>query len=57
MKVLGVFPEDSHPPIVYPAAKLVGSKSPEADGFLDYLRSPEAAPPIRGKRLHRIGSH
>jgi molybdate transport system substrate-binding protein len=43
VKVLGVFPADSHPPIVYPAAKLARSGSPEADGFLAYLRSPEAA--------------
>lgn len=44
VKVVGVFPEDSHPPIVYPAAKLSRSKSPVAEGFLTYLRSPEAAP-------------
>jgi molybdate transport system substrate-binding protein len=43
VKVVGVFPEDSHPPIVYPAAKLTASQSPEADGFLDYLRTPKAA--------------
>lgn len=44
VKVLGVFPADSHPPIVYPAAKLASSKASSADAFLDYLRSPEAAP-------------
>ncbi len=44
VNVVGVFPEDSHPPIVYPAAKLARSESPTANGFLEYLRSPEAAP-------------
>jgi len=43
VKILGVFPEDSHPPIVYPAAKLEASTSPEASAFLDYLRTPDAA--------------
>jgi len=43
VKILSVFPEGSHPPIVYPAAKLKTSASPEADSFLDYLRTPDAA--------------
>jgi molybdate transport system substrate-binding protein len=42
VKVLGVFPEDSHPPIVYPAARLAGSAGPRAVDFLVYLRSPAA---------------
>ena len=43
VKVLASFSELSHPPIVYPAAKLTASMSPEANGFLQYLRSPEAS--------------
>jgi len=43
VKILGLFPEDSHPPIVYPAAKLKASTSPEASALLSYLRTPEAA--------------
>jgi len=43
VKVLGLFPEDSHPPIVYPAAKLARSDSTAADAFLDYLRTAQAA--------------
>lgn len=57
VKVLGVFPEDSHPPIVYPAAKLVRSRSPATDGFLDYLRSPDAVPRFRENGFSVIGSH
>jgi molybdate transport system substrate-binding protein len=39
--ILGTFPDDSHPPIVYPAALLKDAK-PEAKPFLDFLASPEA---------------
>jgi molybdate transport system substrate-binding protein len=40
--VVATFPEDSHPPIVYPVAILSGSTSPAAAGYLAFLRS-EAA--------------
>ncbi len=43
VKVVGVFPEDSHPPILYPVA-LTASARPEARAFLDYLTSPAAKP-------------
>lgn len=42
VKVLASFPENSHPPIVYPAARLAGSKSPGSEAFLQYLRSADA---------------
>ena len=41
VKVLASFSELSQPPIVYAAAKLKRSDPPEANGFLQYLRSPE----------------
>jgi molybdate transport system substrate-binding protein len=41
LRVTGVFPENSHPPIVYPAA-LTKSASPAARSFLDFLRGTEA---------------
>lgn len=40
--VVGVFPEDSHPPIIYPAALLQGA-SADAGKLLDYLRTAPAA--------------
>jgi molybdate transport system substrate-binding protein len=43
VKVLGTFPEDSHPPIIYPAAKLRASTPPEASGLFEYLRTAAAA--------------
>jgi molybdate transport system substrate-binding protein len=42
VKIVDTFPPDSHPPIIYPAAILVSSKSPAARPLLDYLRSTQA---------------
>lgn len=39
---LGVFPENSHPPIRYPVAAVAG-RGARAAAFLDFLQSPEAA--------------
>ena len=41
VRVAGVFPADSHPPIVYPAA-LTRTASPGAKAFLDFLGSAQA---------------
>lgn len=41
VEVVTVFPDDSHAPIVYPAALLTRA-TPHAQAFLDYLRSPTA---------------
>jgi molybdate transport system substrate-binding protein len=38
VRVLAVFPEDSHPPILYPVAVTTDSMHPDAQGFLSYLR-------------------
>lgn len=35
-------PQGAHPPIIYPAAILQGSRHPDAAAFLDYLHSPAA---------------
>ena len=42
VRVVDTFPAESHPPIVYPAAILVRSKSAAARPLLDYLRSDDA---------------
>ena len=42
VKIVGTFPDDSHPPIVYPAAMLASSKDAKAEEFLHYLAGPEA---------------
>ncbi|SFA80843.1 molybdate transport system substrate-binding protein [Rhizobium sp. NFR07] len=42
--VVGTFPEDTHPPIIYPIAVLSESKSADAGAYVDYLKSAKAAP-------------
>ncbi len=44
VKVVGVFPADSHPPVVYPFAVTAEAKGDAASRFLDFLRSPAAKP-------------
>ena len=41
VKIIGTFPADSHPPIVYPVALTTNAK-PEAAQYLAFLRSAEA---------------
>ncbi len=43
LPVRAVFPESSHPPILYPAAVLAASTHDEAQDFRDFLASPQAA--------------
>lgn len=45
VKVIATFPEETHPPIIYPVAVLKESRNPDAQGFLTYLRGagPKAA--------------
>ncbi len=43
VKVVGTFPDDSHPPIIYPVALTVQcAKSDAAKAYLDYLKSDAA---------------
>jgi molybdate transport system substrate-binding protein len=42
VRVIGEFAASLHPPIIYPAAIVAGSRSVDAGGFLAYLRSPAA---------------
>src|SRR5476651_2088239 len=44
VKIVGTFPADSHPPIIYPAAVIKDAKSADAKPFLDYLKSAKARP-------------
>jgi len=44
VKIAGVFPENSHPPIVYPIALTSSSKNPAAVKFLAFLEAPAAKP-------------
>jgi molybdate transport system substrate-binding protein len=42
VKVVDIFPEASHSPIIYPAAVIAGTKDPAASAFLAFLNSPAA---------------
>ena len=44
VKIVGVFPAESHPPIVYPAAVIASSDNPAAESFLTFLKSAGAKP-------------
>lgn len=42
VKIVGTFPESSHPPILYPVAATRDGSNPETSAFLLYLRGPAA---------------
>jgi molybdate transport system substrate-binding protein len=42
VRIVGTFPEDSHPRIVYPAAAIAQSSNPAAEPFLAFLRGSDA---------------
>ena len=42
VKVVGTFPTDSHPPIIYPVAQTAGSKDADTAAFLKCLQSAKA---------------
>src|SRR5271167_189616 len=44
VRIVGTFPEDTHPPIVYPIAVVASSTNPAATGSVAYLKSPIARP-------------
>lgn len=42
VRIVGVFPEETHPPIIYPAAVTAESANTDADLFLEFLQSSTA---------------
>jgi len=56
VKIVGVFPEDTHPPIIYPAALTVASKNPDAVKFLQFLESPAARAPFEKQGFTVLGA-
>jgi len=55
VKVVGTFPEDSHPPITYPVALTKTSTNPDARAFLSYIRSPAARPAFERQGFTILG--
>src|SRR5262245_7023972 len=44
VEIIGAFPENSHPPIIYPIALTATATSPDAAAFLAYIKSDKARP-------------
>ena len=44
VRIVGAFPDGTHPPIIYPMALLASSTNPDAQAFVDYLKSPAGKP-------------
>jgi len=42
VEIIGTFPAESHPPVIYPVALTAKSEAPDAARFLDFLKSAEA---------------
>jgi molybdate transport system substrate-binding protein len=42
VKILGTFPDETHPPIIYPIAAMASSTNSEDPGYIAYLRSSAA---------------
>ena len=42
VKVVGFFPSESHPPIVYPVAAVAGGETEAAGQFIKFLKGPES---------------
>nr|WP_181338184.1 molybdate ABC transporter substrate-binding protein [Hyphomicrobium methylovorum] len=50
VKIVDVFPEDSHAPIIYPIAVTAGSKDPAAaEAFIGFLKTPEGQAVFKGQ--------
>jgi molybdate transport system substrate-binding protein len=39
VRIAGVFPENTHPPITYPVARLAASANPDGESFRRFLIS------------------
>jgi molybdate transport system substrate-binding protein len=54
VRLVGVFPEQSHSPIIYPVALTAEGTGPEAAGFLDYLATVEAVAVFKKNAFYPI---
>jgi len=44
VRIVGAFPESTHPPIIYPIAVTTASTNPGAAAYVGFLKSPAAKP-------------
>lgn len=55
VEIAGAFPENTHPPIIYPIALMAASKNPNAVKFLAFLESPAAKPAFEKQGFAVLG--
>lgn len=55
VKIIGTFPEDTHPRIIYPIALTAGANHPDAAAFLDYVKSAKAKPLFEAQGFTVLG--
>jgi molybdate transport system substrate-binding protein len=55
VKIIGTFPEDTHPPIIYPIALTASATHPDAAAFLAYIRSEKAKPLFQAQGFTVLG--
>jgi len=56
VKIVGTFPADTHPPIVYPMALIAGSHNPDAAALAAYLRGPAARAEFEGQGFNVLAA-
>ena len=56
VKIIGTFPADTHPPIIYPVALTAGATSPDAEAFLAYIKSAKAKPLFEAQGFNVLSS-
>ena len=56
VEIAGVFPENTHPPIIYPIALTAVSKNPAALNFLAFIESPAAKPVFQKQGFTVLGA-
>jgi molybdate transport system substrate-binding protein len=55
VKIIGTFPEDTHPPIIYPIALTANATHPDAAALLAYIRSDKAKPLFEAQGFTVVG--
>jgi molybdate transport system substrate-binding protein len=54
VRIVGTFPADTHPPIIYPMAVLAGSAHPDVGAYMAFLKSDEAKPAFEKQGFVRL---
>jgi molybdate transport system substrate-binding protein len=56
VRIIGTFPEDAHPPIIYPIALTANATHPDAGVLLAYIRSDKTKPVFESQGFTVLGS-